>query len=92
MPWRAIYPSCDEGAARTPDQSRRLTPTAKKIAFSTTQTVVVQRSATRSNLSLNGIDNVIVESSAVSARCGFVGLYHYKASNRGRHSILANYG
>jgi FkbM family methyltransferase len=45
-----------------------------------------------SNLSLNGIDNVIVNTCAVGAQRGFVRLYRYKSSNCGRHSVLTNYG
>jgi FkbM family methyltransferase len=44
------------------------------------------------NLSLNGIDNVIVRTCAVGARRGSVRLHQYKGSNRGRHSVLADYG
>ena len=44
------------------------------------------------NLSLNGIDNVIVNTCAVGAQRGFVRLYRYKSSNCGRHSVLTNYG
>ena len=44
------------------------------------------------NLSLNYIDNVVVSTCAVGARRGLVRLHHYKDSNRGRHSVLADYG
>ena len=44
------------------------------------------------NLSLNGIDNVIVRTCAVGAQRGSVRLHQYKGSNRGRHSVLADYG
>lgn len=44
------------------------------------------------NLSLNCIDNAIVSTSAVGARRGLVRLHRYKDSNRGRHSVLADYG
>ena len=44
------------------------------------------------NLSLNCIDNVVVSTCAVGARRGLVRLHRYKDSNRGRHSVLADYG
>jgi FkbM family methyltransferase len=44
------------------------------------------------NLSLNGIDKVVVSTCAVGARRGSVRLHRYKSSNCGRHSILADYG
>jgi FkbM family methyltransferase len=44
------------------------------------------------NLTLNGIEKVIVCAAAVGAQCGSARLHRYKGSNRGRHSILANYG
>ena len=44
------------------------------------------------NLSLNSIDNVVVSTCAVGARRGLIRLHQYKGSNRGRHSVLADYG
>lgn len=44
------------------------------------------------NLSLNGIDNVIVSSCAVGLQQGVVRLFRYKRSNTGRHSVLTDYG
>jgi FkbM family methyltransferase len=44
------------------------------------------------NLTLNGIDKVIVCAAAVGAERGSIRLHRYKGSNRGRHSILANHG
>jgi FkbM family methyltransferase len=44
------------------------------------------------NLSLNGIGNVVVNTCAVGARPGLIRLHRYKSSNRGRHSVLADYG
>ena len=44
------------------------------------------------NLSLNGIGNAVVNVCAVGARPGLIRLHRYKSSNRGRHSILADYG
>jgi FkbM family methyltransferase len=44
------------------------------------------------NLSLNGIDNVVVSTCAVGAQRGLIRLHQYKDSNRGRHSVLADYG
>jgi FkbM family methyltransferase len=44
------------------------------------------------NLSLNGIDKVIVNTCAVGAQCGSIRLHHYRSTNYGRHSILADYG
>ena len=38
------------------------------------------------------IDNVVVSTCAVGARRGLVRLHRYKDSNRGRHSVLADYG
>lgn len=44
------------------------------------------------NLSLNGIEKAVVSNSAIGAVCGQATLHSYKASNRGRHSLLADYG
>ena len=44
------------------------------------------------NLTANAIDNVIVERLAVGARPGVARLHRYKASNNGRHSMIAAYG
>jgi FkbM family methyltransferase len=44
------------------------------------------------NLSLNGIDNVVVNTCAVGARQGTIRLHRYKSSNYGRHSVLTDYG
>jgi FkbM family methyltransferase len=44
------------------------------------------------NLSLNGVENVIVVKSAVGSRCGVMPLYRYKPSNLGRHSLVRDYG
>lgn len=44
------------------------------------------------NLTANQIDNVIVERQAVGARPGVARLHRYKASNNGRHSMIAAYG
>lgn len=44
------------------------------------------------NLSLNNIDNVAVCAHALGARSGLAELHRYKASNLGRHSLIANYG
>ena len=44
------------------------------------------------NLALNCIDNVVVSACAVGARRGVIRLHRYKDSNRGRHSVLADYG
>jgi FkbM family methyltransferase len=44
------------------------------------------------NLSVNGIDNVVVSTCAVGAGPGLIRLHHYKDSNRGRHSVLVDYG
>jgi FkbM family methyltransferase len=44
------------------------------------------------NLSVNGIDNVVVSTCAVGACRGSIRLHQYKESNRGRHSVLADYG
>ena len=44
------------------------------------------------NLAENAVENAVVSNAAVGARCGSVHLHRYKSSNRGRHSLLANYG
>jgi FkbM family methyltransferase len=44
------------------------------------------------NLSLNNVDNVAVCAHALGARSGLAKLHRYKASNLGRHSLIANYG
>lgn len=44
------------------------------------------------NLSLNGIEKAIVSNSAIGAQSGRARLHNYKPSNRGRHSLLADYG
>ena len=44
------------------------------------------------NLSLNSINKVVVNASAVGARRGLIRLYRYKRSNAGRHSVLTDYG
>jgi len=44
------------------------------------------------NLAINAIDKVIVEASAVGAGPGVARLYRYKPSNKGRHSLLKDYG
>ena len=44
------------------------------------------------NLSANAIDKVIVERLAVGASPGVARLHRYKASNNGRHSMIAAYG
>ena len=44
------------------------------------------------NLSLNGIDNLVVNTCAVGVQQGLTRLYRYKSSNTGRHSVLTDYG
>ena len=44
------------------------------------------------NLAINAIDKVIVEACAVGAAPGLARLYRYKPSNKGRHSLLKDYG
>jgi FkbM family methyltransferase len=44
------------------------------------------------NLTLNGIDKVIINNCAVGNECGVVRLNRYKSSNYGRHSVLTDYG
>jgi FkbM family methyltransferase len=44
------------------------------------------------NLSINHIDNVIVNKCVVGAQRGVVRLYRYKGSNLGRHSVVHDYG
>jgi FkbM family methyltransferase len=44
------------------------------------------------NLSVNGIDNVIVESRAVGAGPGAAQLHRYGRNNFGRHSLAADHG
>ena len=44
------------------------------------------------NLAINRIDKVIVEACAVGKERGFARLYRYKPSNKGRHSLLKDYG
>jgi FkbM family methyltransferase len=44
------------------------------------------------NLTINAIDKVIVDASAVGAERGSARLYRYKPSNKGRHSVLKDYG
>jgi len=44
------------------------------------------------NLAINAIDKVIVEARAVGAAPGLARLYRYKPSNKGRHSLLKDYG
>jgi len=44
------------------------------------------------NLTVNNVDNVIINACAVGARRGTVRLNRYKRSNYGRHSVLTEYG
>ena len=44
------------------------------------------------NLAINSIDKVIVEACAVGKERGSARLYRYKPSNKGRHSLLKDYG
>jgi FkbM family methyltransferase len=44
------------------------------------------------NLTLNNIDNVVINTCAVGARRGTIRLNRYKSSNYGRHSVLTDYG
>ena len=44
------------------------------------------------NLAINLIDKVIVEACAVGKERGLARLYRYKPSNKGRHSLLKDYG
>jgi FkbM family methyltransferase len=44
------------------------------------------------NLQINSIDKVIVKACAVGANPGLARLFRYKASNKGRHSLLRDYG
>ena len=44
------------------------------------------------NVTHNSIDNVVISTTAIGARRGMVRLHRYKGSNRGRHSVLADYG
>ena len=44
------------------------------------------------NLTLNGVDNVVVSNCAVGMQSGITRLYRYKRSNLGHHSLLTNYG
>jgi FkbM family methyltransferase len=44
------------------------------------------------NLLLNDVDNVVVSTCAIGARRGLIRLHKYKNSNRGRHSVLTDYG
>ena len=44
------------------------------------------------NLSLNGIDKVLVSACAVGTQRGSIRLHRYKNSNCGLHSVLVNYG
>jgi FkbM family methyltransferase len=44
------------------------------------------------NLSSNNIDKVVVCACALGAHAGVATLSNYKASNLGRHSLIANYG
>ncbi len=44
------------------------------------------------NLTLNKIDKAVVSNNAVGDRSGVARLHSYKASNRGRHSLLKDYG
>ena len=44
------------------------------------------------NLTLNGIDKVIINNCAVGKECGVIRLHRYKSSNYGRHSVLTDYG
>ena len=44
------------------------------------------------NLSSNGIEKAVVSNSAIGAKSGQARLHSYKSSNRGRHSLLADYG
>lgn len=44
------------------------------------------------NLAENAIENAIVSNAAVGARSGSIQLHRYKSSNRGRHSLLTDYG
>jgi FkbM family methyltransferase len=44
------------------------------------------------NLTLNGIDKVIINNCAVGKECGVVRLNRYKSSNYGRHSVLTDHG
>ena len=45
-----------------------------------------------SRLAINLIDKVIVEACAVGRKRGLARLFRYKASNKGRHSLLRDYG
>ena|SRR5579864_8080980 len=44
------------------------------------------------NMAANGIANAIIYAAAVGARSGVAQLYRYKASNLGRHSLIADAG
>ena len=44
------------------------------------------------NLAINAIDKVIVEACAVGTGPGLARLFRYKPSNKGRHSLLKDYG
>lgn len=44
------------------------------------------------NLTLNGVDKVIINACAVGAHRGIIRLNRYKNSNLGRHSVLTDYG
>jgi FkbM family methyltransferase len=44
------------------------------------------------NLSINKVDKVVVCAHALGARPGLGKLHRYKASNLGRHSLIADYG
>jgi len=44
------------------------------------------------NLTFNKIDKAVVSNNAVGDRSGIARLHSYKASNRGRHSLLKDYG
>jgi FkbM family methyltransferase len=44
------------------------------------------------NLAINRIDKVVVQACAVGAERGLARLYRYKPSNKGRHSVLKDYG
>jgi FkbM family methyltransferase len=44
------------------------------------------------NLTLNGIDKVVINACAVGAQRGTARIHRYKSSNYGRHSLLADYG
>lgn len=44
------------------------------------------------NLTENSVENVIVSNAAVGAQSGNVRLHRYRSTNRGRHTLLTDYG